>query len=265
MNTINKLEFQNELNEKLSRLKKPPKELFYIGDLSLLKRPVVAIVGSRKCSKYTQNLILNLSATLKKNGIVVISGGAIGADIFAHEGALPSTIGVFANSLDMIYPAQNERIIKQIYSQGLALSEFESGHAPRSYDFLARNRVVVGLSDAVVIAQADIKSGSMSSANYAKSAGIPLFGFPQRKGESEGTNLLISKGDMKLLNDFDEFVRLFASEQASPQKVQKSDEILEFLSLNNDFDKAFARFGEKLYEYELEGLIAIDGMYVRVL
>ena len=186
-----KLELKGQIAKKLLRLKKPPKELFFKGDTTLLSCPIVAIVGSRKCSKYTQNLILNLSATLKKHGVVVISGGAIGADIFAHQGALPRTIGVFANSLDMIYPAQNEGIIKQIYEHGLALSEFASSHAPRSYDFLARNRIVVGLSDAVVIAQADIKSGSMSSANYAKSAKIPLFGLPQRKGESNGTNMLI--------------------------------------------------------------------------
>ena len=250
------------------RLKKPPKELFFKGDTSLLSHPIVAIVGSRKCSKYTQNLILNLSTTLKKHGVVVISGGAIGADIFAHEGALPRTIGVFANSLDMIYPAQNEGIIKQIYKRGLALSEFASAHAPRSYDFLARNRIVVGLSDAVVIAQADIKSGSMSSANYAKSAKIPLFGLPQRKGESDGTNMLIAKGDMKLLDDFESFALSFGAElfvNLSEQKSSKGDEILEFLSANNDFNAAYARFGDKLFEYEIEGLVAIDGAFVRVL
>ena len=263
-----KLELSEQIAKKLLRLKKPPKELFFKGDTSLLSCPIVAIVGSRKCSKYTQNLILNLSAMLKKHGVVVISGGAIGADIFAHEGALPRTIGVFANSLDMIYPAQNEGIIKQIYKRGLALSEFASSHSPRSYDFLARNRIVVGLSDAVVIAQADIKSGSMSSANYAKSAKIPLFGLPQRKGESNGTNMLIAKGDMKLLDDFESFALSFGSElfvNLSEQKSSKGDEILEFLSANNDFNAAYARFGDKLFEYEIEGLVAIDGAFVRVL
>lgn len=263
-----KLELSEQIVKKLSRLKNPPKELFFRGDTSLLSRPIVAIVGSRKCSKYTQNLILNLASTLKKRGIVVISGGAIGADIFAHEGALPRTIGVFANSLDMIYPAQNELIIKEIYKQGLALSEHESSHAPRKYDFLARNRIVVGLSDAVVIAQADIKSGSMSSANYAKSAGIPLFGLPQRKGESDGTNMLIAKGDMRLLDDFESFALSFGGElfaSLSEQKSKNDDEILEFLSSNSDFSVAYARFGDKLFEYEIEGLIAIDGAFVRVL
>ena len=263
-----KLELSEQIAKKLLRLKKPPKELFFKGDTSLLSCPIVAIVGSRKCSKYTQNLILNLSVTLKKHGVVVISGGAIGADIFAHEGALPRTIGVFANSLDMIYPAQNEGIIKQIYKRGLALSEFATSHAPRSYDFLARNRIVVGLSDAVVIAQADIKSGSMSSANYAKSAKIPLFGLPQRKGESDGTNMLIAKGDMKLLDDFESFALSFGAElfvNLSEQKSSKGDEILEFLSANNDFNAAYARFGDKLFEYEIEGLVAIDGAFVRVL
>ena len=83
-----KLELKGQIAKKLLRLKKPPKELFFKGDTSLLSCPIVAIVGSRKCSKYTQNLILNLSAMLKQHGLVLLSGGAIGADIFAHEGAL---------------------------------------------------------------------------------------------------------------------------------------------------------------------------------
>lgn len=269
---IQKLELSEQITKKLNRLKAPPKELFFVGDTSLLSRPIVAIVGSRKCSKYTQNQILSLANTLKKQGVVVISGGAIGADIFAHEGALPRTIGVFANSLDMMYPAQNEHIIRQIYSSGLALSEFASSHAPRKYDFLARNRIVVGLSDAVIIAQADIKSGSMSSAKHAILAEIPLFGLPQRKGESDGTNMLIASGQMRLLDDFERFGasfggELFAglSEKNSQKKSQKGDEILEFLSSNSDFNAAYARFGDKLFEYEIEGLIAIDGAFVRLL
>lgn len=267
MNHIAKLEFNENITKKLFRLKNPPKELYFKGDLSLLNRPIVTIVGSRKCSKYTQNQILNLANTLKKRGIVVISGGAIGADIFAHEGALPHTIGVFANSLDKIYPAQNEQIIKQIYSSGLALSEFEKDHSPRDYDFLARNRIVIGLSDAVVIAQADIKSGSMSSANYAKSAKIPLFGLPQRMGESEGTNLLIAKGDMKLLNDFNDFAASLAPKDFSFSKNEQKedDELLEFITKCNDFNEVFKKFGSKIFEYELEGIITIDGAFVRVL
>ena len=267
MNFINEMPF---LPLCLKRLKNPPKTLYFRGNLELLNAPKVAIVGSRKCSKYTQNLILNLANMLAKKGVCVVSGGAIGADIFAHMGAMPRTIGVFANSLDMIYPAQNEAVINEIYTKGLAISEFEAAHSPFRHDFLDRNRIVVGLSDAVIIAQADIKSGSMSSANHAIAMNIPVFGFPQRKGESDGTNLLISSGKMRLLDDFEKFVNGFEmSEFSNTENSQilknSNDEILNFLAKNSDFNKAFAKFGDKLFEYEIDGKIIIDGAFVRVL
>ena len=276
MNFINEMPF---LPLCLNRLKNPPKRLYFRGNLELLNRPKVAIVGSRKCSKYTQNLILNLANMLAKKGVCVVSGGAIGADIFAHMGSMPCTIGVFANSLDMIYPAQNEAVINEIYTKGLALSEHESTHTPFRHDFLERNRIVVGLSDAVIIAQADIKSGSMSSANHAIAMNIPVFGFPQRKGESDGTNLLISSGKMKLLDDFEKFVNSFEfsefsknSENSNPEnsdpagrEQNSNDEILNFLAKNSDFNKSFAKFGDKLFEYEIDGKIIIDGAFVRLL
>ncbi len=268
MNFINEMSF---LPLCLKRLKNPPKTLYFRGNLELLNAPKVAIVGSRKCSKYTQNLILNLANMLAKKGVCVVSGGAIGADIFAHMGAMPRTIGVFANSLDMIYPAQNEAVINEIYTKGLAISEFKSSHQPFRHDFLDRNRIVVGLSDAVIIAQADIKSGSMSSANHAIAMNIPVFGFPQRKGESDGTNLLISSGKMSLLSDFEKFVNSFEFsenlENSDPagREQNSNDEILNFLAKNSDFNKAFAKFGDKLFEYEIDGKIIIDGAFVRVL
>lgn len=270
MNFINEMPF---LPLCLKGLKKPPQTLYFRGDLELLNRPKVAIVGSRKCSKYTQNLILTLANMLAKKGVAVVSGGAIGADIFAHMGAMPRTIGVFANSLDMIYPAQNEAAINEIYTKGLAISEHERAHTPFRHDFLERNRIVVGISDAVIIAQADIKSGSMSSANHAIAMKKPLFGFAQRMGESDGTNLLISSGKMSLLSDFEKFVNSFeflefsefSKNSENSNSENSDDEILSFIAKNSDFNKAFAKFGDKLFEYEIDGKIIIDGAFVRVL
>lgn len=261
------MDFITNIPPCLNRIKNPPQKLYFKGDLSLLNRPKVAIVGSRACSKYTQSLILRLASALKNAGVCVVSGAAIGADIYAHQGAYPSTIAVFGNGLEHIYPKQNAKMINDIYQNALALSEYAPNEGARAGYFLLRNRIVVGLSDAVVVAQADIKSGSMSSAMYAKNALIPLFGLPQRLGESDGTNMLISNGDMGLISDIDEFAARFGDPlfALKAQNDSADDEIIAFIKANPSFNACYARFKDKLFEYELEGKIAIDGAFVRVL
>lgn len=255
------MDFTSDFPE-LLKLKKPPKKLYFKGDLSLMKTTKIAIVGSRKCSQYSKNLIISLATTLKNYGICVVSGGAIGADIYAHEGAFPNTISVFGNGLNQIYPAQNAKIIEKIYKNSLALSEYEPNFKATPWSFLERNRIVVGLSKALVVAQADLKSGSMASARIALDLKIPIFVLPQRAGESDGTNELLKQKKADLITDFDEFAEIFGSKQT---QITQKDEILDFISKNQNFEECFAKFGDKLYEYELEGKIVIDGIYVRIL
>lgn len=250
-----------ESPEILRVLKKPPEKLYFKGDLELLNRPKVAIVGSRKCLTYTQNMILSLAATLKNYGVCVVSGAAIGCDIYAHIGAFPNTIAVFGNGLEQIYPAQNAKTIEQIYAKALALSEYEPKFKATSWSFLERNRIVVALSDAVVVAQADLQSGSMSSARLALNMKKPLFVLPQRLGESEGTNSLLRNRVAQLITDFDEF----SSEFGVKEQTNQGDELLEFVKKSGEFEECYAKFGDTLYEYELDGKIAIDGVFVRVL
>ncbi|RUT51469.1 DNA-processing protein DprA [Campylobacter fetus] len=245
----------------LKKLKKPVNKLYYKGNLELLNFPKVAIVGSRKCTSYTKNIVLSLASTLKNYGICVVSGAAIGTDIHAHEGAFPNTIAVFGNGLNNIYPAQNSKMIEKIYKDALAFSEYEPNTFATPWSFLERNRIVVALSDAVIIAEADIKSGSMSSARLALDMGIPLFVLPQRFNESNGTNDLLSKNRANLIADFDEFASKFGSLNSDLSK----DDVLEFIKINQNFDECYARFGDVLYEYELEGKISIDGVYIRIL
>ncbi|RAZ46189.1 DNA-processing protein DprA [Campylobacter hyointestinalis] len=256
------MDFITEIPTSLKLLKKPVYKLYYKGDLRLLDFPKIAIVGSRKCSQYTKNLVYSLALSLKNHGICVVSGAAIGTDCVAHEGAYPNTIAVFGNGLENIYPAQNKKIIEQIYKNSLALSEYEPNFKATPWSFLERNRIVVALSDAVVVGEADFKSGSMSSARLALDMNIPLFVLPQRLGESNGTNELLKNKKAELITDFDEFALLFKSEKTS---IQRGDEVLKFIKTNSNFDECYAKFGDILYEYELDGKIAIDGIYVRVL
>lgn len=198
-------------------------------------------------SVYTKNCVFSLASMLKNAHLCVVSGGALGVDITASMAAMPNTIGIFANGLDQIYPRTNEKIIKQIYENALALSEYEDDYLPKNYDFLLRNRLVIALSKAVVVAQADIKSGSMQSAKLALELNKPLYVLPQRLEESTGTNFLLKENKAKLICDFKEFVSEFASIDIN------QDEFLEFCKKGVSVDEALKIYGQKVYEYELEG------------
>lgn len=267
MNTINEIPFNIA---PLSRLgKNAPKKLYYCGNLTLLNMPKIAIVGSRKMSVYTKNLIIKTACELKNRGICVISGGAIGCDIAAQKAAFPYTIGIFANGLDIIYPKENSEQISKIYSDALAISEYENGTCAQRWQFLERNRIVVAISSAVIIAQADLKSGSLNSAKTALNLGIPIFTFPHRIDESRGTNMLLAEKKAFLIDD----VMKFADKICDKLGVQNfktalnsapKDEILEFVKCNNDLNSALLKFGDLIYEYELAGKIEIMGTKVMV-
>lgn len=242
-------------------LKDKPKSLYFKGNLELLSYPKVAIIGSRKMSVYTKNCVLELATTLKNAGVCVVSGGALGVDINAALGSLPLHIGVFANGLKHIYPRTNEKIIKEIYTKGLALSENEDAYMPQGFDFLLRNRLIIALSEAVVIAQADFQSGSMQSARLSLQMQKPLFVLPQRLEESRGTNLLLQDKKANLIADF----RAFAAHFGELKEESYEDEFLQFCQKGVSVEQALQKYGEKLYEYELEGKIAIDGIWVRLL
>lgn len=244
----------------LEKVKNLPSKLFYKGDLSLLKKRKIAIVGSRKMTIYTKNLILNLSSKLKNIDFCVVSGCALGCDAAAHKGAFPNTIAVFGNGLDQIYPKTNEALINQIYNSSLALSQYEPNTPAKGYQFLERNRIVVGLSEALIVAQADLRSGSLQSARLANEMGIPVFVFPHRISESRGTNELLAKNKANLIDDIDKFVSKFGGEISK----NSDDELINFVKSNSNFDEIYAKFGDKIYEYEFEGKIEILGTKVLV-
>lgn len=252
------MQILENLPQQLLELEKPVRRLYYKGDLSLLDKPKVAIIGSRKMSVYTKNCVLDLASLLKQVGVCVVSGGALGVDIYAHQGAFPSTIGVFANGLNQIYPKNNEKMIKQIYENALALSENEPDYTPQGYDFLLRNRIIIALSEAIIVAQADFQSGSLHSANLAVRLGKKVFVLPQRRNDSDGTNSLLEQGKVRLINDFKAFASSFGD-----LKAQKEDEIVSFCKNGVSIDEALKRFGDTIYEYELEGKIEICGVLVR--
>jgi len=249
-----------ELPLEFKKLKKPPTDIFYEGNLELLSKPKVAIVGSRKILNYTRTLVHELASKLSRAGIVVVSGAALGVDAAAHRAAVPNTIAVLPTSLDVIYPKTNKEIIEQMFNTSLVLSEYEKGTQINKYSFVERNRLVTALSDAVIIAQADENSGSMHSAHWALEQGKELFVLPHRLSESSGTNALLANGDAELINNIDRFV-----ERYGIFSEESEDALIKWCSQNPDYEEAYRRFGEQLLEYELDGKIAIENAQVIVL
>ena len=263
----------NPLPDSLLALKKPPKHLFYKGDLSLLDSFKVAIVGTRAPNPYTKTLTAKLANAIAKSAVVV-SGGALGVDIIAHTHSLPRTIMIAPSSLDIIYPRENAQIIQKIYDSALVLSEYESGYIPQKYSFLQRNRIVIALSDIVILPQGDIKSGTSSSAKYALTLGKPIFTLPHRYDESTLTNALLARGKARAIYNISDFVNEYIAPNAnkslrksaidSGESSYESDEILAFCAKNPSFEDAFAKFGNVILEYEFSGRLVRENNIIRV-
>ena len=245
-------------------LKKAPKELWYKGDLSLLDRRKVSIVGTRRPNSYTKSIVHRLSRSLASRGIVTVSGAAMGVDAIAHTGAGENnTIAVVATGLDIRYPAINASLIEKIENSGLVLSQFPMGTKGARWNFVIRNELVVALGEVLIIAEADINSGSIRSAEYALKQNKDIFVLPHRLGESEGTFELLKRGDAKLIYDIDSFADSFG-EDIKENNIIEKDEFYYFCQKNPTLDEAILKFGDKIYEAELDGKIFIENGKVSV-
>jgi len=179
---------------------KKPERLHFIGTLPENRVTSVAIVGSRKPTAYGREVTYQLSYDLAKYGVVIISGLALGVDGIAHRAALEAggkTIAVLANGVDTIYPASHRDLGHQIINSGGAiLSEYEPGTLARDFQFLERNRIISALSDAVIVTEAAIRSGAISTATHALEQGREVFAVPGNITSplSAGCNALIKQG-----------------------------------------------------------------------
>lgn len=188
----------------LAAIDDPAILIYAKGDIGALRadRTRIAIVGARNGDRQGCDLARELAYQLAKRGALIVSGLALGIDTAAHRGALDSelsgsTVAVLGNGLNSIYPRQNERISGEILEQGgVLLSQFAPGVPPYPGNFLDRNRIISGLSDGVLIVQAQKRSGSLATARYALEQGREVFavpGFPTDP-RAEGTNNLIKQG-----------------------------------------------------------------------
>lgn len=190
-----------EYPSQLATIDEPPKQLYCLGDIaSLLDLPRLAVVGSRKVSPYGRAVTTQLARTAAEQGIVIVSGLALGVDALAHQAALDGggkTIAVLPCGLDRIYPATNRQLAENILKQGGAIiTEYPFETEPYKTNFLVRNRIISGISDGVLVTEAAIRSGSLNTANHALNQGRTVMAVPGPITNllSGGTNNLIKAG-----------------------------------------------------------------------
>lgn len=248
--------------EDLESMKKYPSTLFYKGNRDLLQRPKVSIVGTRRPSNYTRQFTYSLANALAKRGVCVVSGAAMGVDTIAHAGAgEENTIAVVANGLDIRYPAINKSLIEGIENKGLLLSQFNDGFRATGWSFVVRNELVVALGDILIVTEADLNSGSMRSVEYALKMGKEIYVLPQRLDESLGTNRLLHDMQATAIHDIETFASTFG--QSVEDDIEK-DDFFYFCQTTPTFDESLKKFGDRVYEAELEGVITIQNGIVRL-
>ncbi|MEA3331389.1 MAG: DNA-processing protein DprA [Campylobacterota bacterium] len=247
----------------LASMKSYPSQLFYDGNLELLNSKKVSIVGTRKPSQYSRLLTHQLASSLSKVGVCIVSGGAMGIDALSHKGAgSANTIAVLPCGVDIKYPAVNKNLLSDIQTNGLLLSQFDLGFRATPWSFVLRNELVVALGDVLVVAEAELGSGSMRSVEFALKMGKEIFVLPQRLGESSATNRLLQENKAKAIYDIEEFVSRFGSFEASHAK---DDKFLEYCKTNPTYDEVLAKFPDRVFEAELSGEIKIENAKVIVL
>jgi DNA processing protein len=185
----------------LGEIHDPPPCLWLrgLGELELLDRPAVAVVGARGCSSYGRSVARSLGRELAACGVVVVSGMARGVDGEAHRGALDAggvTVAVLGCGIDRDYPAAHAELARRICESGLIVSEYEPGVKPAPWRFPARNRIIAGLARATVVVEARERSGALITADFALEEGREVLAVP---GEitaalSAGTNALLRLG-----------------------------------------------------------------------
>jgi DNA processing protein len=281
---INKIRpLEANFTEVLESIALVPERLYFYGKMPDFadfggKRPkCVAIVGSRRNTKYGEEVAYRAAYELAKRGVVIISGLAYGIDSTAHRAALDAggvTVAVLGTEIDHIYPKAHEGLARKIVENGgMIMSEYPSGaklHPKAS--FLSRNRIVSGLSDAVIVVEAASKSGTLSTAAHALDQGKDIFAVPGpiTSPLSVGCNRLIRQGARPFLG-FEDVLEVIAPEKLEQAKLvfgdtEEENKIIGLIAEGiRDGEEIFERISMKPAEFsQIITMMEIKG-YVRAL
>lgn len=266
---------------RLKEIDQPPPVMYIRGEYLLDDLFAVAIVGTRKVTPYGRQVTEDLASFLAANGMTVISGLARGVDAIAHQTALKAggrTIGILGSGVDKIYPPEHRGLAEQMIERGAIISDYAVGTPPEASNFPPRNRIISGLSLAVVVVEAAETSGALITAEFAAEQGREIFAVPGSilAPQSKGTNRLIQKGALPLLTPDDlmqalDLTRIGA--QKSARKILPADEtearVLSVLGseplhvdeIRNQADLPIEKISATLAMMELKGMVRqIGGM-----
>lgn len=228
-NNIKTLYFtDNNYPEKLKHCIDGPILLFNEGNIDLSKGPIISIVGTRQMTGYGRDFCEKFIADLKEFNPVIVSGFAYGVDICAHKASLKNelqTIGVLAHGFEEIYPKVHKKYISEINKNGGFLTDFWHNDQPQRENFLKRNRIVAGMSEATIIIESAEKGGSLVTADIANSYSRDVFAVPGRSTDlySRGCNDLIKNNKAAILTSAKDLIDMmnWRLEKSSPKPIQK--------------------------------------------
>lgn len=266
--------------KRLDRCEDAPTILYNLGKYEFNHKYSVGIVGTRHMTSYGMDFTNNLVAELAEMipGITIISGLAYGVDVTAHKAALNAntpTVAVMAHGLKTIYPSEHRSIAKRIIDAGGALAtEYSSDSQIFRGNFLQRNRIIAGLSDAVVVIESDMRGGSMSTARIAALYNRDVFAMPGRTTDqySRGTNHLISNNIACLITSAEDIIKQMGW-QARPLKeaptlfstlTEEQKQLLDFISSHPNatanemcvqLGMSYASLSDRLFKLEMEDII----------
>jgi DNA processing protein len=254
----------------LREIANPPSCLWTRGDLALFEPVAIAVVGARDATREGVAIAYQIGSDLARAGAVVVSGLARGVDAAAHAGALDAggkTIAVLGTGIDRVYPSENQALHERIAAAGLLITEFAPGAPPNLFHFPQRNRIISGLSKAVVVVEAREKSGSLITARLAGDQGrdVMVVPGPTRSGQNRGGHALLRDG-AKLVESAVDILQELGLD-SSGVAIRESVETVEFTvddiaaRLEIPAGEALAR----LLEWELTGEIQRigSGRFVR--
>jgi DNA processing protein len=234
--------------ERLKSIEDAPSLLYYKGNANLNAPKSVAIVGTRQATEYGKDLVTKIIEDLKLHDALIVSGLAYGIDIQAHKQALKNnlaTIGVMASGMDIIYPSVHKDTAKKMLDHGALLTENHFGTKPDAYNFPARNRIIAGMCDAIIVVEAAEKGGALITAEIANSYNRDVLAVPGSIGQtySEGCNKLIRNNKATIYTSIKdlEYLMNWSTDEPKLKKVKKVD----FSSFSDSEQKILSILHEK--------------------
>ncbi len=207
-----------------------PSMLYYRGNANLNQSKIVAVVGTRNHNEYGKAVCEKLVEDLADKNILIVSGLAFGIDSIAHRSALKhnlETVGILAHGLDRIYPAQNKSLAKEMIEQGGLLTDFRNKTNPDKQNFPKRNRIVAGISDAIIVIESGLKGGSLITAELGNGYNKDVFAIPGRANDSKslGCNYLIKNNKAGLITSAEDLLEDMGWNEHKKTSVKKQREL----------------------------------------